>query len=91
MVGRRRLGGLGLPSGCPARRHGNEVAGGSPALGSPGRWVIKKVVAGIKALAREFFRGDPEMLPEGRKGDGGRIGDDREATGGDRGEAGVGA
>jgi hypothetical protein len=35
---------------------------GSPSLGSPGKWTVKKVVAGIKALAREFFRGDPELL-----------------------------
>ena len=35
---------------------------GCAALGSPGKWTIKKVVCQVKQLAREFFRGDPEML-----------------------------
>jgi hypothetical protein len=60
---RQRLGGLGLAV-LDARLDGIETKSlvGCPSLGSPGKWVIKKVVAGIKALAREFFRGDPEML-----------------------------
>jgi hypothetical protein len=59
----QRLGGLGLAV-LDARLDGEETKSlvGSPTFGSPGKWTIKKVVAGIKALAREFFRGDPEML-----------------------------
>jgi hypothetical protein len=59
----RRLGGLGLAV-LDVRLEGGETKSlvGSPALGSPGKWVIKKVVVGIKALAREFFRDDPELL-----------------------------
>ena len=59
----RRLGGLGLAI-LDARLSGEETKSvvGSPSLGSPGKWTIKKVVAGIKTLAREFFRGDPELL-----------------------------
>ncbi len=59
----RRLGGLGLAV-LDARLDGEETKSlvGSPALGSPGKWVIKKVVAGIKALAQEFFRGDPDLF-----------------------------
>jgi hypothetical protein len=57
------LGGLGLAV-LDARLDGEETKGlvGSPSLGSPGKWTIKKVVVGIKRLAREFFRGDPELL-----------------------------
>ena len=60
---RRRLGGLGLAV-LDVRLEGGETKSlvGCPALGSPGKWTIKKVVAGIKTLAREFFRGDPELL-----------------------------
>jgi hypothetical protein len=60
---RQRLGGLGLAV-LDVRLEGGETKSvvGSPALGSPGRWTIKKVVVGIKALAREFFRSDLEML-----------------------------
>ena len=72
---RRREGDRGLPAvGSAAAwrawacRAGCRLSGGSetkslvgcPSLGSPGKWTIKKVVAGIKALAREFFRGDPD-------------------------------
>jgi hypothetical protein len=59
----RRLGGLGLAV-LDARLDGIETKSlvGCVSLGSPGKWTIKKVVAGIKALAREFFRGDPELL-----------------------------
>ncbi len=60
---RQRLGGLGLAV-LDARLSGEETKSlvGCPSLGSPGRWTIKKVVAGIQALAREFFRGDPDLL-----------------------------
>ena len=60
---RMRLGDLALAV-LDVRLSGEETKSlvGCPSLGSPGKWVIKKVVAGIKALAREFFRGDPEML-----------------------------
>jgi hypothetical protein len=60
---RRRLGDLAVAV-LDLRLEGGETKSlvGSPSLGSPGRWTVKKVVAGIKALAREFFRGDPEML-----------------------------
>ena len=59
----RRLGGLGLAV-LDARLDGEETKSlvGCPALGSPGKWTIKKVVAGIKQMAREFFRGDPDLL-----------------------------
>ncbi len=62
---RQRLGGLGLAI-LDARLDGIEMKAlvGSPALGSPGKWTIKKVVAGVKRLAREYAAslGDPEML-----------------------------
>jgi hypothetical protein len=60
---RRRLGDLAVAV-LDVRLSGEETKSlvGSPALGSPGKWVVKKVVAGIKTLAREFFRGDPELL-----------------------------
>jgi hypothetical protein len=37
---------------------------GSPSLGSPGKWVVKRVVWSIKQLAREYAAslGDPELL-----------------------------
>jgi hypothetical protein len=60
---RGRLGDLALAV-LDVRLEGGETKSlvGCPSLGSPGRWVVKKTVAGIKRLAREFFRGDPEML-----------------------------
>ena len=60
---RRRLGDLAVAV-LDARLDGIETKAlvGSPSLGNPGKWTVKKVVAGIKALAREFFRGDPELL-----------------------------
>jgi hypothetical protein len=60
---RKRLGDLAVAV-LDLRLEGGETKSlvGSPALGSPGRWVIKKVVVGIKALAQEFFRGDPDLL-----------------------------
>jgi hypothetical protein len=62
---RRRLGGLGVAI-LDARLSGEEMKSlvDSPALGSPGRWTIKKVVGNIKALAREYALGigDPELV-----------------------------
>jgi hypothetical protein len=60
---RRRLGGLGAAV-LDARLDGIEMKSlvGCPSLGSPGKWTIKRLVAGIKGLAREFFRGDAELL-----------------------------
>jgi hypothetical protein len=62
---RRRLGGLGLAV-LDVRLEGGETKSlvGSPSLGSPGKWTIKKVVAGIKELAREYAAslGDPDLL-----------------------------
>jgi hypothetical protein len=60
---RQRLGDLALAV-LDVRLEGGETKSlvGCPSLGSPGKWTIKKVVAGIKKLAREFFRGDPELL-----------------------------
>jgi hypothetical protein len=62
---RRRLGDLAVAV-LDARLDGIETKSlvDSPALGSPGKWTIKKVVAGIKALAREYAAslGDPELL-----------------------------
>ena len=62
---RKRLGGLGVAV-LQVRLDGGEVKSlvGSPALGSPGRHVVKRVVQDIKALARDFAAslGDPELL-----------------------------
>ena len=60
---RRRLGDLAVAV-LDVRLEGGETKSlvGCPSLGSPGKWTVKKVVAGIKVLAREFFRGDPELL-----------------------------
>ncbi len=62
---RKRLGGLGVAV-LQVRLDGGEVKSlvGLPALGSPGKWVIKKVVGEIKQLAREYAAslGDPELL-----------------------------
>jgi len=61
----KRLGGLGLAV-LDVRLEGGETKSlvGCPSLGSPGKWTIKKVVAGIKALAREYAAslGDPDLL-----------------------------
>jgi hypothetical protein len=62
---RRRLGGLGVAV-LDVRLAGGETKGlvGCNALGSPGKWVVKKVVSQIKELAREYAQaiGDPELL-----------------------------
>jgi hypothetical protein len=62
---RQRLGGLGLAV-LDLRLEGGETKSlvGSPALGSPGRWVVKKVVQDVKRLAREYALGigDPDLL-----------------------------
>ena len=62
---RQRLGGLGLAV-LDARLDGKETRSlvGCPSLGSPGKWVIKRVVQQVKELAREFAMslGDSEML-----------------------------
>jgi hypothetical protein len=60
---RRRLGDLALGV-LDVRLDGGETKSlvGCPSLGSPGKWRIKMLVQEIKRLAREFFRGDPELL-----------------------------
>jgi hypothetical protein len=62
---RQRLGGLGLAV-LDARLDGEEAKSlvGSAALGSPGKWTIKKVVVGIKQMARGYATslGDLELL-----------------------------
>jgi hypothetical protein len=62
---RRRLGGLGVAV-LDARLAGKETKSlvGRPELGSPGKFVIKRIVWQVKQLAREFavMRGDPELL-----------------------------
>lgn len=60
---RQRLGDLGAAV-LDVRLAGGETKSlvGSPSLGNPGRWTVKRVVQEIKALAREFFAGDPELL-----------------------------
>ncbi len=60
---RMRLGDLALAV-LDVRLSGEETKSlvGCPALGNPGKWRIKMLVQEIKRLAREFFRGDPEML-----------------------------
>ncbi len=62
---RRRLGSLGLAV-LDARLDREETQSlvGCASLGSPSRWVIKKVVQDVKRLAREYAAslGDPELL-----------------------------
>ena len=62
---RRRLGALGVAV-LQVRLDGGEVKSlvGCKALGSPGRYVIKRVVGEIKQLAREYATslGDTELL-----------------------------
>jgi hypothetical protein len=60
---RRRLGDLAVAV-LDARLDGIETKSlvGCPSLGSPGKWTVKKVVAGIKRLAGKFFKGDPDLL-----------------------------
>ena len=62
---RRRLGQLGVAV-LDVRLHGGETKSlvGSPTLGGPGRWSIKRAVQEIKALAREYAVSirDSEML-----------------------------
>jgi hypothetical protein len=62
---KKRLGELGVAV-LDVRLGGGETKSlvGSPSLGSPGKWTIKRVVWGIKQLAREFATslGDSEML-----------------------------
>jgi hypothetical protein len=62
---RKRLGGLGVAV-LDARLDSIETQSlvGSPALGSPGKWVIKRIVQQVKQLAQEYAGslGDPELL-----------------------------
>lgn len=60
---RKRLGELGVAV-LDVRLGGGETKSlvGSPSLGSPGKWTVKRVVWQVKQLAREFFQGDPELL-----------------------------
>jgi hypothetical protein len=62
---RSRLGELGIAV-LDARLAGQETKGlvGREDLGSPGRFVVKRVVGEVKALAREYAerRGDPAFL-----------------------------
>lgn len=62
---RRRLGDLALAV-LDARLDGEETKAlvGCPSLGSPGKWVIKRLVCQIKQLAREFAAtlDDPGLL-----------------------------
>ena len=62
---RRRLGEIGVAV-LDVRLAGGETKSlvGSPALGSPGRYVVKRVVQQVKQLAREYAMslGDPDLL-----------------------------
>jgi hypothetical protein len=62
---RNRLGGLAVAV-LDARLGGEETKSliGNPSLGSPGKWIIKRLVCQVKQLAREFAAslGDPELL-----------------------------
>ena len=62
---RRRLGELGVAV-LDVRLAGGETKSlvGSPSLGSPGKWVVKRVVQQVKELAREYAEslGDPGFL-----------------------------
>ena len=60
---RQRLGSVAVAV-LDTRLAGEETKSlvGSASLGSPGKWIIKRTVCQIKALARDFFSGDPEML-----------------------------
>jgi len=62
---RKQLGGLGVAV-LQVRLDGGEVKSlvDCPSLGSPGKWVIKRVVGEIKVLAREYAEslGNPAFL-----------------------------
>ena len=62
---KRRLGDIGLAV-LDLRLAGGEVKGlvGRPDLGSPGKWIVKRVVQQVKELAREYAisSGDSELL-----------------------------
>jgi hypothetical protein len=62
---KRRLGDIGVAV-LDLRLAGGETKSlvGSPTLGSPGKWIVKRVVCQIKMLAREFAisSGDSELL-----------------------------
>jgi hypothetical protein len=62
---RRRLGDLAVAV-LDLRLEGGETKSlvGCPSLGSPGKWVIKKIVQDVKRLAREYALGigDPQLL-----------------------------
>ena len=62
---RKRLGDLAVAV-LDARLSGEETKSlvGNPSLGSPGKWVIKRLVCQVKALARDFATSldDPELL-----------------------------
>ena len=64
---RNRLGELGLAV-LDARLQGQETKSlvGREDLGSPGRYVVKRVVGQVKSLAREYAQrlGDPAFLRE---------------------------
>ena len=64
---RHRLGDLGIAV-LDARLQGEEIGGlvGREDLGSPGRFVIKRAVQEVKALAREYAQrlGDPAFMRE---------------------------
>ena len=80
----RRLGALGVAV-LDVRLAGEETKGlvGSPDLGSPGRWIVKRAVQQVKQLAREYAAvfGRHGAAAEGRAGDGIGGGDGRKATG----------
>jgi hypothetical protein len=62
---RKRLGEIGIAV-LDVRLGGGETKSlvGCPSLGSPGKWVVKRVVWEVKQLAREYALGigDPELL-----------------------------
>ena len=62
---KKRLGELGVAV-LDVRLGGDETKSlvGSPSLGSPGKWTVKRVVWQVKQLAREYAAslGDSEML-----------------------------
>jgi hypothetical protein len=62
---RKRLGELGIAV-LDVRLNGGVTKSlvGSPSLGSPGKWTIKRVVWQVKQLAKEYAAslGDPELL-----------------------------
>ena len=89
-AGAEAAGGSRLPCWTCVWKAARRSRWSAACAGVSGKWAIKKVVAGIKALAREFFRGDPELLRRVEKAMTGESETVGKRTGGDGGEDGGG-